>query len=140
MNYRNTKKNCKSITRNNSWDKGFAIEEDELIYLDISMPKGCFKIGFIWWDLQSFVQKYFPDNYSYARMSDGCYDKLEVLGTCDEIKMIFDLFMERYTKSNSFNFKHFKRYMTTYFKHVERRENVQCLEAFLKSNMSGWVE
>lgn len=130
-------RNCKHINRNNSWDKGFEIRENEVIYLDVSMPQHKFRIGSIWWNFQSFVDKYFPDNFSYARMSDGCYDKLEIIGTCDEIKMIYDLFIERY-KSNSLHFKHFKRYINTYFKHVERRENVQCLEAYLKSNMSGW--
>ena len=134
--YRN---NTKHINRNNSWEKGFVIREDEVIYLDVSMPQHTFRIGFAWWNLQDFVQKYFPDNFSYARMSDGMYDKLEVIGTCDEIKMIFDLYLERYSKrKNSLYFKQFLRYINSYLKKVERRENVQCLEAYLKSNMSGW--
>lgn len=126
------------INRNNSWDKGFEVRVDEKIYLDVSMPKGCFRVGFVWWNFQSYVQKYFPENFSYARMSDGCYDKLEIIGTCEEIVLIFELYFDNYKNHNSFHMKHLKRYLKCYIKSIERRVNVQCLEAYLKSNMSGW--
>lgn len=134
------KSHTKWIERNGSWNKGFDIKEDEYILLDLSMPKDVFRVGFIWWNFSDFVHKYFPENYSYSRPSDGGYDRLEVKGTISEFVMIFDLFMEQSLnfKQPSLHVKKLRRYLTAYINKLRTHKDVRCLEAYLKDNHPGW--
>ncbi len=114
------------------------VNVNEVVILDISLPQDAVRGGYLWVDFIQFCDKNFSDNVFHSMESDGCYDKLVLRGTIEDITLIIELFMEHKAKRFAqFRNGQLRRLLIAYVKKIKNLKDIVCLEMYAKANL-GW--